>query len=79
MLASMRASVPSALLVLYGILLFNLLVGTRVSFRVLRGVLDYFAVPYEGAPGRGRLSRGKRRSRNAAGWLSSLEPDRVSG
>jgi FlaA1/EpsC-like NDP-sugar epimerase len=44
-LASMHASVPTSVLVLFVILLFNLLVGTRMSFRVLRAVLDYFAAP----------------------------------
>lgn len=44
-LASMRANVPISVLVLFVILLFNLLVGTRMSFRVLRAVLDYFAAP----------------------------------
>ena len=80
MLASMRASVPSALLVLFVILLFNLLVGTRMSFRVFRAVLDYFAVPLRKVllVGAGSVAESAAREM-LRDELSSLEPDRVSG
>jgi UDP-GlcNAc:undecaprenyl-phosphate/decaprenyl-phosphate GlcNAc-1-phosphate transferase len=44
-LALMGARVPTSMQVLFVILLFNLLVGTRMSFRIWRAVLDYFAAP----------------------------------
>ena len=79
MLASIRASVPTSVLVLFAILLFNLLVETRMSFRVLRAVLDYLAAPLQkvlvvGAgsvaesAAREMLRDGKRRS-NPIGFL----------
>jgi len=39
------AGLPASMLVVFAILLFNLLVGTRMSFRILRSVLNYFAAP----------------------------------
>jgi hypothetical protein len=37
--------IPASMLVVFVILLANLLVGTRMSFRILRSVLNYFAAP----------------------------------
>jgi UDP-GlcNAc:undecaprenyl-phosphate/decaprenyl-phosphate GlcNAc-1-phosphate transferase len=37
--------IPAAMLVIFTIVLFNLMVGTRMSFRILRSVLNYFAAP----------------------------------
>ena len=37
--------IPPAMMVLFAIVLFNLMVGTRMSFRILRTVLNYFAAP----------------------------------
>jgi UDP-GlcNAc:undecaprenyl-phosphate GlcNAc-1-phosphate transferase len=37
--------IPAAMVVLFAIVLFNLLVGTRMSFRILKTVLNYFAAP----------------------------------
>jgi UDP-GlcNAc:undecaprenyl-phosphate/decaprenyl-phosphate GlcNAc-1-phosphate transferase len=37
--------IPASMLVVFAILLANLLVGTRMSFRILRSVLNYFAAP----------------------------------
>jgi FlaA1/EpsC-like NDP-sugar epimerase len=37
--------IPAAMVVLFAMVLFNLLVGTRMSFRILKTVLNYFAAP----------------------------------
>ena len=37
--------IPAAMLVIFALLLFNLLVATRMSFRILRTVLNHFAAP----------------------------------
>jgi UDP-GlcNAc:undecaprenyl-phosphate/decaprenyl-phosphate GlcNAc-1-phosphate transferase len=43
--AAMGAWIPASMLVVFAILAANLLVATRMSFRILRSVLNYFAAP----------------------------------